>query len=70
MDSRSRDERYGDALVDILRSAARSRQAREEAGEPVTGLVTADLTDLLRRVGHGLLDGHLPLSSVRIRWRA
>lgn len=67
VDSRSRDERYGDALVDILRLAARSPQAAEEAGEPVTVLVTTDLNDLERRKGHGLVDGHLSLTSERIR---
>ncbi|NIJ10811.1 hypothetical protein FHU38_001155 [Saccharomonospora amisosensis] len=67
VDSRSRDERYGDALVDVLRLAARSPRAPDEAGEPVTVLVTADLIDLERRAGPGLLDGHLSLSSARIR---
>ncbi|NIJ12900.1 hypothetical protein FHU38_003244 [Saccharomonospora amisosensis] len=66
-DRRDRDERYGDALVDVLHLAARCPEAPSEAGEPVTLPVTTHLSELRQGIGRGLVDGHpnLPVAQLR-----
>ncbi|WP_146771087.1 HNH endonuclease signature motif containing protein [Prauserella muralis] len=66
-DPRTRVQRQGDALVDVLKLAARCPDAPSEAGEPVTLLVSATLAELKQGIGRGLLDGHLDLSAAQIR---
>lgn len=66
-DRRGRDERYGDALVDVLQLAARCPETPTEAGEPVTLLVTTYLCELRQGIGRGLVDGHLNLPVAQLR---
>jgi hypothetical protein len=66
-DTRGRAERYGDALAEVVRLAARCPDTPGEAGEPVTMLVSAGLDDLKRGSGRGLVDGYLDLSVAQIQ---
>jgi hypothetical protein len=54
-DARSHAERYGDALVDLLRLAANSGQLPNEGGERPTLLVTIPLQHLRDQLGAALL---------------
>jgi hypothetical protein len=67
LDRRGRDERYGDALTEVLRLAARCPEVPSEAGEPVSVLVSVSLADLRRDAGRGLVDGHLQLPVAQVR---
>lgn len=66
-DTRGRARRYGDALAEVVRLAARSPEAPGEAGEPVTLLVSVGLAELKQGAGRGLVDGYLELPSAQLR---
>jgi len=67
-DTRSHPERYGDALVDLLRLAANTGQLPTEAGERPTLLVTIPLDNLRDQLGTALL-GDTTLIDARLARR-
>ncbi|WP_162185783.1 DUF222 domain-containing protein [Lentzea aerocolonigenes] len=66
-DARSRSEREGDALADLVDLMLRADQLPEHGGEPVTLTVTMRHEDLANQVGQGMLDNgeHIPAEQVR-----
>jgi hypothetical protein len=66
-DRRSPSERRGDAFADIVRLAAGCPDVPNEAGEPVSLMVTVRLDDLKTGIGHGLIDGYWNISAAEIR---
>ncbi|WP_030474356.1 DUF222 domain-containing protein, partial [Lentzea aerocolonigenes] len=66
-DERSRSEREGDALAELVDLMLRADQLPEHGGEPVTLTVTMRHEDLAERVGQGMLDNgdHIPADQVR-----
>ncbi|MET8764685.1 DUF222 domain-containing protein, partial [Lentzea sp. NPDC004782] len=66
-DPRSRAEREGDALAELVDLMLRADQLPEHGGEPVTLTVTVRYEDLAKQVGQGLLDNgeRVPVEQVR-----
>ncbi|MCP2241302.1 HNH endonuclease signature motif containing protein [Lentzea aerocolonigenes] len=66
-DARSRSEREGDALAELVDLMLRADQLPEHGGEPVTLTVTMRHEDLANQVGQGMLDNgdHIPAEQVR-----
>jgi Domain of unknown function (DUF222) len=66
-DPRSPSQRRGDAFADILKLAAGCPDLPNEAGEPVTLMVSVSLEELKKGLGHGLIDGYWNVSAAQIR---
>jgi hypothetical protein len=66
-DLRSPSQRRGDAFADILKIAAGCPGLPNEAGEPVTLMVSVSLDELKKGLGHGLIDGYWNVSAAQIR---
>ncbi|MCP2248095.1 HNH endonuclease signature motif containing protein [Lentzea aerocolonigenes] len=66
-DLRSREEREGDALAELVDLMLRADQLPEHGGEPVTLTLTMDYEDLANQVGHATLDNgdRVPVEQVR-----
>ena len=66
-DPRSRAEREGDALAELVDLMLRADQMPEHGGEPVTLTVTMRYEDLADRLGQGMLDNgeRIPAAEVR-----
>ncbi|GGU40811.1 HNH endonuclease signature motif containing protein [Lentzea flava] len=66
-DPRSRDERQGDALAELIDLMLRADQLPEHGGEPVTLTLTMAYQDLAEQVGHAVLDNgnRIPADQVR-----
>jgi len=66
-DPRSRAEREGDALAELVDLMLRADQLPEHGGEPVTLTVTMRYEDLADRLGQGMLDNgeRVPVEQVR-----
>ncbi|MET8761400.1 DUF222 domain-containing protein [Lentzea sp. NPDC004782] len=66
-DPRSRAEREGDALAELVDLMLRADQLPEHGGEPVTLTVTMRYEDLAEQVGQGMLDNgeRVPAAEVR-----
>jgi hypothetical protein len=66
-DPRSRVEREGDALAELVDLMLRADQLPEHGGEPVTLTVTVRYEDLAGRTGEGMLDNgeRIPAAEVR-----
>jgi len=66
-DPRSRAEREGDALAELVDLMLRADQLPEHGGEPVTLTVTMRYEDLADKLGQGLLDNgeRIPVEQVR-----
>ncbi|OKA08620.1 HNH endonuclease signature motif containing protein [Amycolatopsis regifaucium] len=66
-DSRSQDERYGDAFTDYVRLKTTSRNLPGQAGEATHILVTMSYEDLIRDIGEAHLDLVGPISATDAR---
>ncbi|MCP2241606.1 HNH endonuclease signature motif containing protein [Lentzea aerocolonigenes] len=66
-DLRSREEREGDALAELVDLMLRADQLPEHGGEPVTLTLTMPYEDLANQVGHATLDNgdRVPVEQVR-----
>src|SRR3712207_288431 len=66
-DLRTRIQREGDALADLVDLMLRADQLPEHGGEPVTLTLTMPLEDLTNQVGHATLDNQdrIPVDQVR-----
>jgi hypothetical protein len=66
-DPRSRAEREGDALAELVDLMLRADQLPEHGGEPVTLTVTMRYDDLADKLGEGMLDNgeRIPVEQVR-----
>ncbi|MET8764982.1 DUF222 domain-containing protein [Lentzea sp. NPDC004782] len=66
-DPRSRAEREGDALAELVDLMLRADQLPEHGGEPVTLTVTMRYEDLAKQAGQGMLDNgeRIPAAEVR-----
>ncbi|MFC3897817.1 DUF222 domain-containing protein, partial [Lentzea rhizosphaerae] len=66
-DLRSREQREGDALAELIDLMLRADQLPEHGGEPVTLTLTMPYEDLANRVGHATLDNgdHIPADQAR-----
>ncbi|MFC3890997.1 DUF222 domain-containing protein, partial [Lentzea rhizosphaerae] len=66
-DLRSREQREGDALAELVNLMLRADQLPEHGGEPVTLTLTMSYDDLANRVGHATLDNgdHIPADQAR-----
>ncbi|MFC3890492.1 DUF222 domain-containing protein [Lentzea rhizosphaerae] len=66
-DLRSREQREGDALADLIDLMLRADQLPEHGGEPVTLTLTMPYEDLANQVGHATLDNgdRVPAEQVR-----
>ncbi|WP_414944422.1 DUF222 domain-containing protein [Amycolatopsis sp. cmx-11-32] len=67
-DSRTQDERYGDAFTDYVRLKTTSRNLPGQAGEATHILVTMSYEDLIRDIGEAHLDlvGPISVTDARI----
>ncbi|MGW4211173.1 DUF222 domain-containing protein [Lentzea sp. NPDC004789] len=66
-DSRSRAEREGDALAELVDLMLRADQLPEHGGEPVTLTVTVRYEDLAGKLGRGMLDNGERISAAEVR---
>ncbi|HET6288205.1 MAG TPA: hypothetical protein VFG15_15835 [Amycolatopsis sp.] len=66
-DSRTQDERYGDAFTDYVRWKTTSRNLPGQAGEATHILVTMSYDDLIRDIGEAHLDLVGPISATDAR---
>jgi hypothetical protein len=66
-DPRSRAEREGDALAELVDLMLRADQLPEHGGEPVTLTVTMRYEDLADRVGRGMLDNRERVPAEQVR---
>ena len=66
-DLRSRAEREGDALAELVDLMLRADQLPEHGGEPVTLTVTMRYEDLAGQVGRGMLDNRERVSAEQVR---
>ncbi len=66
-DSRTQDERYGDAFTDYVRLKTTSRNLPGQAGEATHILVTMSYEDLIRDIGEAHLDLVGPISATDAR---
>ncbi|MFI9452291.1 DUF222 domain-containing protein [Amycolatopsis sp. NPDC052450] len=66
-DSRTQDERYGDAFTDYVRLKTTSRNLPGQAGEATHILVTMSYDDLIRDIGEAHLDLVGPISATDAR---
>jgi hypothetical protein len=66
-DLRTRVQREGDALADLVDLMLRADQLPEHGGEPVTLTLTMPYDDLAKQVGQATLDNgdHVPVGQVR-----
>ncbi|MFC3897232.1 DUF222 domain-containing protein, partial [Lentzea rhizosphaerae] len=66
-DPRTRSQREGDALAELIELMLRADQLPEHGGEPVTMTVTMRYEDLVKQVGEAMLDTgeHLPADQLR-----
>ncbi|MCP2246152.1 HNH endonuclease signature motif containing protein [Lentzea aerocolonigenes] len=66
-DPRTREEREGDALAELVDLMLRADQLPEHGGEPVTLTLTMPYEDLANQVGHATLDNgdRVPVEQVR-----
>jgi 5-methylcytosine-specific restriction protein A len=66
-DTRTREEREGDALAELVDLMLRADQLPEHGGEPVTLTLTMSLDDLANKVGQVTLDNgeQIPVDQVR-----
>ncbi|HEX8869738.1 MAG TPA: DUF222 domain-containing protein [Lentzea sp.] len=66
-DARSRSEREGDALAELVDLITRADQLPDHGGEPVTLTLTMSYDDLAAQTGHALLDNgeRVPVAQVR-----
>ncbi|WP_086667299.1 HNH endonuclease signature motif containing protein [Lentzea kentuckyensis] len=66
-DLRSRAEREGDALAELVDLMLRADQLPEHGGETVTLTVTMNYDDLANQVGQGMLDNHERVPAEQVR---
>ncbi|MET8761487.1 DUF222 domain-containing protein [Lentzea sp. NPDC004782] len=66
-DPRSRAEREGDALAELVDLMLRADQLPEHGGEPVTLTVTMRYEDLADKLGQGMLDNGERIAAAEVR---